>query len=126
MRTLFLGIGLIATALCSVPHAHAHQATERFVPIGQSPGLSHKYTYIGEIKRVNARMRTITVAEPPGSRTIKISDKTRIWLDRSKLKLANQVGSFADLQRGRRVEIKYQDHRRKGTAAWVKVEVTAP
>jgi len=32
-------------------------------------------------------------------------------------------GAFADLQKGRRVEIKYEDPSRRDVAEWVRVEV---
>jgi hypothetical protein len=55
-----------------------------------------------------------------------ITDQTRIWLDRTKLKQPNLTGSFTDLRKGRRVEVKYQDPERREVADWVKVEVARP
>jgi hypothetical protein len=57
---------------------------------------------------------------------VKITEKTRIWLDRTKLKQANLSGSFTDLQKGRRVEVKYDDPVRRQVADWVKVEIAKP
>ncbi len=122
MRTKLLGIGLTAVWLCSVSYAHAQKATEQFIPIGQSPGMSNKYTYIGVIDDADAQQRTITA----GARTIKITAQTRIWLDRSALQSSNQAGTFADLQKGRTVEIKYDDPARPQTADWIKVQATTP
>ena len=124
MRWKLSGVAVAIAALCAVPYAHAQKMTEQFIPIGQSPGLSQKYTSIGEITQVNPQARTITIADPAGPRTVKISAKTHIWLDRSKLKQTNLVGGFADLQKGRRVEVKYQDAVRPEWAEWVKVEIT--
>lgn len=120
MRANLLGLSLIVALLCSLSYAHGQKATEQFIPIGQSPGLSNKYTYIGVIDAVDARQRTVTV----GGRAVKITGDTRIWLDRSSLKLSNQIGSFADLREGRKTEIKYADAARKQAAEWVKVQVT--
>lgn len=122
MRTLFLGIGLITTLLCSMSYAHGQKATERYIPIGQSPGISNKYTYIGVIEAIDPQQRTVTAA----GHTVQITDETRIWLDRSLQKLGNQKGSFDDLQKGRKVEIKYTDTTQPQVAQWVKVQVTAP
>lgn len=122
MRTIFLGIGLITALLCGMSYAHGQRATEQFIPIGQSPGLSNKYTYIGMIEAVDPQQRTVTAA----GHTVRITEQTRIWLDRSLLKLSNQVGSFGDLQKGRKVEIKYADSAQPQVAQWVKVQVTAP
>jgi hypothetical protein len=126
MRALLSGIGVAVALLGAISHAHGQKETERFIPIGQSPGVSQKQTSIGEIAEVDAARRTVTVAEQAGRRTVKITEKTRIWLDRTKLKQANLTGSFADLQKGRRVEVKYEDPERRQVADWVKVEIAQP
>jgi hypothetical protein len=126
MRTLLNGTGILVAMLCAISHAHGQKATEQFIPIGQSPGVSQKYTSIGEIADVDARAQTVTIADPAGRRTVRVTDKTRIWLDRTKLKQTNLSGSFADLQKGRRVEVKYEDPTRRDVADWVKIEITGP
>ena len=125
MRKGFLQFGAIVALVCGISFAYAQKATERFIPIGQSPGLSGKYTYVGKIQAVDSARRTIKVAQP-GSRTVRITNETRIWLDRSKLKQPNETGAFADLRQGRTVEIKYKYPTRKHAAEWVKVEITTP
>ncbi len=122
MRTL-LSVAGILVAMCAISHAHGQKATEQFIPIGQSPGVSLKYTSIGEIADVNAAARTVTIADPAGPQTVRVTDQTRIWLDRTKLKQSNLSGGFTDLQKGRRVEVKYADPARRDVAEWVKVEV---
>jgi hypothetical protein len=126
MRALLSGIGVAVALLGAISHVHGQKETERFIPIGQSPGVSQKQTSIGEIAEVDAAGRTVTVAEQAGRRTVKITEKTRIWLDRTKLKQANLGGSFTDLQKGRRVEVKYEDPGRRQIADWVKVEIAQP
>ncbi|MGH9576481.1 MAG: DUF5666 domain-containing protein [Terriglobales bacterium] len=108
--------------LGGVSQAHAQKSTERYIPIGQSPGLSDKYTYIGTIQAVAPEKRTITA----GGRTVKITDQTRIWLDRSKLKQSNLIGNISNLQPGSRVEVKYDDPARPQAADWIKVEIASP
>lgn len=126
MRT-FLSKIVVAFALLGMfSHAHGQKETERFIPIGQSPGLSQKHTSIGEIAEVDQQKQMVTIVEPAGRRTVKITEKTRIWLDRTKLKQANLVGSFTDLQKGRRIEMKYEDPERRQIADWVKVEIARP
>ncbi len=122
MRMLFSGTGLIIAVVCGISLAYGQKATERFIPMGQSPGLSYKYTYMGSIDRVDKQRRSITA----GGQTTKITGKTQIWLDRTKLRLSNQVGSFADLRPGQAVEIKYEDPERKDIAEWIKLEATQP
>ena len=126
MRRLATGLGLAITLMCATSHAHGQKATEQYIPIGQSPGLSGKYTSIGPISDVNARDQTITIADPRGAKVVKVTAKTRIWLDRTPLKQSNLRGLFADLQKGRRAEVKYFDPERPQMADWVKVEITQP
>jgi hypothetical protein len=125
MRTLLRGIGGALALLGVVSYVHGQKETEQYIPIGQSPGVSQKYTSIGAIAEIDPGQQTITVSEQAGPRTVKIAEKTRIWLDRTKLKQTNLRGSFADLQKGRRVEVKYVDPEQRDVAEWVKVEVAA-
>ena len=105
MRALLSGIGVTVALLGAISHAHGQKETEQFIPIGQSPGVSQKHTSIGEIAEVDQQKQMMTIVEPAGRRTVKITEKTRIWLDRTKVKQANLTGRFADLQKGRRVEV---------------------
>lgn len=111
-----------------MPYAHGQKATEMFIPLGQSPGLSNTVTVIGSIKTINAQKRTIDVAGPSTTWNVQITDRTRIWLDKSKLRLANQSGTFADLRKGQLVEVKYEGRERKnkGAAEWIKIQVSEP
>ena len=126
MRTFLSGIGVAVALLGVIAHAHGQKETERFIPIGQSPGVSQKHTSIGEIAEVDQQKQMVTIVEPAGRRTVKITEKTRIWLDRTKLKQTNLVGSFAELQKGRRIEIKHADPESRQIADWVKVEIAQP
>ena len=123
MRLLLNGVGVALALVGAASPAYSQKATEQYIPIGQSPGLSGEYTYIGAIAQVAASNQTITVADSAGPHTVKISKSTRIWVDRSKLKQSNVSGTFSDLQPGRRVEVKYVDPERRDAAAWVKVEI---
>ena len=125
MLNRFLAIANVMVALGSASQAIAQQTTEMFVPIGQSPGISNKVTVIGTVQALNAAARTVTVAGPSGSQTFAITEKTRIWLDRSAVKQTNQSGSLADLRQGRKVEVKPQPAGGKSSADWIKVQVSA-
>lgn len=116
-----LAVALVATA----SHAHGQKATERFIPVGQSPGLSGKVTYYGTIESADAGARTIAVGRDGGRRAFAVTDATRIWLDRSRLKRTTLDGSFADLRPGRRIEVMPAAPGPGTTAEWIKVEVTA-
>lgn len=123
MRTLFILAVLLAALLCNMSFAHGQKATEQYIPIGQSPGLSGKSTYVGPIEAVDPVTQSIKIA---GDHTVKISAQTRIWLDRSSLKLTNTTGAFTDLQPGRKAEVKFEDPERRDAAEWVKVELARP
>lgn len=104
----------------------AQQAAEIFIPIGKSPGTSESQTIIGNIETVDAQKKSFTISNASGVKnTVKINSDTQIWLDNSKLKKTNQIGSIDDCQPGRRVEIKYSGPERTQTmiAEWVKVEM---
>jgi len=122
MLNRFLAILVATGALGSAFEAVAQEATEMYIPIGQSPGVSNKTSVVGTIQALNAAARTLTVTGPSGPQTFTITDKTRIWLDKSAQKQANQHGSPADLQQGRRVEVKPQP---AGRADWIKVQMSA-
>lgn len=117
--------GLIATAvlvplLLGAQAAHGQKSTEQFIPLGQSPGLSATATDIAAISAVDADNRTITLPTA-GGRIVKVTERTRIWLDRSKLGQPNVSGAFEDLRVGRQVEVLYEDETRRQTAEWIKV-----
>lgn len=120
-----LGIAVVIIAAHSAAPVHAQSATERYIPLGQSPGVSYKFTVVGKIEAVDPQRKSITVAGPSGTIVVDIEDKTYIWLDRTKIKQTNLHGGFGDLVPGRIVEVKFRDHDRKRHADWVKVE-TAP
>lgn len=126
MPTILSRTLVLLAALGGLPPAHGQEATERYIPLGQSPGVSGKLTSIGEIVEVAARARTVTITEPSGRHTLKVTDKTRIWIDRSRLKRTSLTGTFGDLQKGRLVEVKYEDPASREVADWVKVEAAPP
>ncbi len=105
--------------------AHAQEATERFIPIGQSPGLSGKETMLGEIRGVDANARSVEVATSDRTYRVTVTDTTRIWIDRSQHKLPAITGTIADCQQGREIEVKLADGR-EDVADWIKVRPAAP
>ena len=121
-----VGIPAILIALYVAVPAGAHMATERFIPIGQSPGVSHILTEVGKIDAVDAARKSITVVTPSGTLVIGIRKDSIIWLDRTKLKQSNLVGGFADLKSGSTIEVKFVDRNRKKFADWVKIEALPP
>jgi hypothetical protein len=117
---------LFALLLTAAAGAHGQQATERFIPIGQSPGVSGKSTMIGTVSALDAGTRTLSVQSAAGAQRVKLSDQTRLWLDRSAAQQSTQTATVADLRAGRRVEVKFADESARTTAEWIKVEAGTP
>ena len=119
-RTLAGGLVMIAALLMTMP-SNAQRMTEQFIPIGQSPGLSSTRTDIGTIEAFDKKSRTMTIRVAADSRTVTVSERTRIWLDRSTDQKSNVKGGIDDLKTAREVEIKYEDEDRRQNAEWIKV-----
>ncbi|MBT8099021.1 MAG: hypothetical protein KJO82_04695 [Gammaproteobacteria bacterium] len=108
-------------ALIVAGPAGAQKATERYIPIGKSPGASYEYSYIGKIIAVDADSHAITVRDDSADRQIHVTPDTRIWLDRSSHGGENSSGTFEDCEVGRTIEVMHlRDDSR--TAAWIKVQ----
>jgi hypothetical protein len=114
---------LAVLTLLATTCVHAQKATERYIPVGKSPGISGKYTSIGTIDSVNMDERTLTCTDSSGTITVKIDKNTKIWIDRSKQKLQNMEGSLYNCQQGEVVEVKYRNNNRQpgAVADWIKV-----
>jgi hypothetical protein len=127
MRTLAtVAAALLVALLGSASFAHGQRATERFIPIGESPGVSGIATTIGTIAAVEPQRRRIRIAGPEGPVTVAITDATKIWIDRSETRKSAATGSFADCQVGRTAEVKYADPETRSTAEWVKLRLPGP
>ena len=116
LKVIFMSSLMLGSTL-----AIGQQTTERYIPIGSSPGISSKYSYIGRIVSVDEQTRTIVVDSDRGSKTIRIAPVTRLWLDRSKNKRTNMDASYSDCKVGRNVEVMY-DHTDSSVAIWIKIE----
>jgi hypothetical protein len=112
----------ILPVLLGQSFAHGQRQTERFIPIGQSPGASGKSTRIGTVEAVDAGARSFELATPEGRYTVMVPEGVPIWLDRSRQQRSALGGGFDDLRTGRRVEVKYADAGGAGRVLWIKVE----
>jgi hypothetical protein len=124
MKSLRTMGALGVACLLGVSALQGQASTEQIIPIGQSPGMSSTYSMIGEVVSVDRNAGTVTVRLDAETRTVGITDGTRIWLDRSQMQQGATTGSVADLQPGRNVEIKYVDYEAKENADWIKVGIT--
>lgn len=113
---------LLPIVLCSAPFAHGQRTTERFIPIGQSPGASRTLTMIGTIARAYPAERRIDVATPDAPASVRVPESTPIWIDRHALGLPTRNGSIYDCREGRVVEVKFVDPETRQVAEWVKLQ----
>ena len=72
---------------------------------------------------MDERKKTFVLRGDSDTKTIQVSDNTKIWLDRSLRKEANQDGSFADLKPGLKAEVRVFGPEQMTTAKWVKVQI---
>jgi len=122
-RALWTGL-LLAFAL--LPTARAQQATERYIPLGRSPGLSPAETRIGEIEAVDPEARRLALAGADGRFAVQVGESTRIWLDRTALGRSNAEGSLADCHPGRTAEVHFARPGGGPLAAWIKLRIEGP
>lgn len=99
----------------------AQESSEQFIPIGQSPGISDRVSYIGKITAVNSTDNSLLIDSNRGSRLVKITPTTRIWLDRSKKNQTNTAATDADFKVGLMIEVKHIEND-ETIADWVKIE----
>ncbi len=125
MSRLFLlrALTVLLWGVCVI--ATAQQATERFIPLGQSPGLSGRSTVIGTISTFANGMLEFSVSAGTAPQRVRVTPATRIWLDRSIASQPTLAGAPAELRAGRRVEVKLTDAATPAAADWIKIEVAA-
>jgi len=116
-----LGIMLAALLCLNFAVGQAQQTTEKFIPIGMSPGVSGKSSYLGSITSVDPAAKSFSIQTDSDSKIIGVAPTTRIWLDRSKSRKSNLDGEFGALEAGSRVEI-MMDPSAPTKAAWIKIE----
>lgn len=107
MRAIITGVFLLCLP------CEAQRATELYVPIGKSPGLSREgKTIMGTVTKTTGGEITI------GDKVIRVNDETKYFLDRSAVRKPNTYGSRGDLQVGTLVEAYAPD----GDSVWVKLK----
>lgn len=109
--------------LITFSYCPAQKSTEMFIPVGQSPGLSGKYTVLGTVENFNAQDSILTLSTDAGNKVIKIKGQPKIWLDFSKLKSPNKNGTLNHVQIGLLVELKYTANKIDSTTDWIKIQM---
>ncbi len=123
---LRIAIAVVATVLVMMagqPSTLGHKATERYIPVGRSPGISGTLSYIGTIQAYDPAQRTVTLKGEAEPVTVSITERTLIWIDQSKIKKTNLVGDTSALLVGRRTEVKFENADRRQFADWIKIEI---
>ena len=113
LTAVFLG-------LAGVP-LYAQQTTERYIPIGKSPGISGEYSYQGKIRSMDTETRTLVVEDERGRHTFQLTEDTSIWLDGSSRRRATRLGDVSDCRAGREIELMYTKGDPK-VARWIKIK----
>lgn len=113
-------IGILALQLGVV--ATAQLATEVYIPIGKSPGISGEKSVIGTITGIDYEneQNRMTVAVDGAPRAVTMTPATRYYLDRSGERRRSVTGSVEDCREGQRVEAYVDDD---GNAIWIKIVV---
>jgi hypothetical protein len=123
MQLTFGRLTVMPAIVLLVTLAHAQEATEVFIPIGQSPGVSGITSVIGTVESCDWATG-IVISTDKGRQTATLTDETKIYLDRSAAKKSGAEGSRSDCRKGRRVEVKYvyKGKARTATADWIKIQ----
>lgn len=117
---------LPAVLLLMAPFAVAQQMTERHIPVGAYPYLKSESLAGGTIVGVNADAKTLTIEMDGSERSFRLTDATKIWLDRSRFGRTTQDGDLQDLATGLEVEVRSRGPGRPEVAYWVKVQIPPP
>lgn len=123
MLNRYITLIIMALMLGGAGAAFGQEATEMYIPIGQSPGVSNKTSLLGTIQAVDLGKRTLTVSSSKGARTVKITKRTQIWVDRSQKKQSNRACALTELKPGRKVEVNLGKGNPTGVAKWIKVQL---
>ncbi|MCI0665582.1 MAG: hypothetical protein L0220_31365 [Acidobacteria bacterium] len=123
-RICLSAVSAVILMLPVISIVFGQKSTEQYIPMGKSPGVTRKYSIMGEIEQYDASSKSLTVISSSGKTTIKLTDQSRIYLDRSKLRQRNTRGNFSDLKKGRYVEVKYKDPQNKTGCDWIKIEIS--
>lgn len=104
----------------STNSSHSQQATEVYIPIGKSPGVSVTSSLHGKISGLDYETRSIRLVDRGSVKSVQVNDATRYYLDRSKYEKTSEMGTMHDCKVGRMIEVNVTDD---GDVKWIKIEV---
>ena len=120
MNRLTLTTGLVlAVVVLAAVGANAQQATERYIPIGESPGVSDSELVIGTISSIDYADHTMGVSTTDGEKSVTPGDSTRYYIDRSKQKRSNDSATLRDCEVGMKIEARLKPD---GSVDWIKID----
>ena len=111
-------VTLTLLSLLLAAPAAAQRATEVYIPIGESPGVSDSESIIGTITDVDYSQHRMEVASAGETRTVNTTEETRYYLDRSAEGESSEAAGFNECREGRRIEAYIDD---SGNAIWIKI-----
>lgn len=120
----YAGLLALGTIVLAGLGSAAQKATEVFIPIGMSPGVSGISSEIGEVVSYDADTRTLIIRNDSGEHSARLTDDTDVWVDRSRAGESNAVATAVVFGVGSRCEIKYvyEGTTRRDEAEWIKIE----
>jgi hypothetical protein len=110
-------LALLASAMVSLTAA-GHPATELYIPIGKSPGISHVKSWIGQIQSLAATQVGFTMMVNDDAKYVAFDESTKIYLQYETPGKNNELGNYTDCKAGRTAEVYLADD---GKANWIKV-----
>ncbi len=122
--SLRFALALVLLLFGSYPFAQ--EMTERHIPVGAYPYLKSEYLIAGTITNVDSEAKTLTLDVDGGERSFRLTESTKIWLDRSHFGQSTQDGELSELSAGLKAEVRSIGPSRPDLAYWVKVQVAAP
>lgn len=106
--------------------AFAQEMTERYIPVGAYPSFASKYLTAGTIVDVDVDARILTIKVNGNERSFRLTETTKIWLDRSQFGQTTLDGGLPDLETGFSAEVRSLGPSRSDVAYWVKVQIAPP
>lgn len=106
--------------------AFAQEMTERHIPVGAYPSLKGEYLTAGTIVAVDDEAAMLTLRSDGSERSFRLTEGTKIWLDRSRLGQTTLDGELSDLNTGLNAEVRSLGPERPDVAYWIKVQIASP
>jgi hypothetical protein len=117
MRNQLKSFVLLAGAIVAAAAA-GHPATELYIPIGKSPGISNVKSYIGRIQSPGAAQNGFTMLVQDSPKYVVFDKTTKVYLQYATPGKGNRLGNYADCQADRTTEVHLNA---EGTARWIKI-----